>query len=211
MTQSLLELLRGFVAQYGYWAVGITLLLENAGIPLPGETVLLLASFLAYSQNEFSLEWLMVVAIVAAVTGDNLGFWIGRRGGRPFFDRYRTTFRIPETVIERGEILFARYGSATVFFARFLFGLRIVAGPLAGVLRMPWRRFAVWNVLGATLWVAVISTIGYKFGQHWDRVAFALERLNVGAALIAVCVILGVWIWRRFSAARKSAGDPRSR
>ena len=94
MAQSILELLRGYVAQYGYWAVGITLLLENAGIPVPGETVLLLASFLAYSRHELSLPWVIVVAICSASVGDNLGFWIGNRGGRPFLDRYRSTFRI---------------------------------------------------------------------------------------------------------------------
>lgn len=211
MAQSLLELLRGFVAQYGYWAVGITLLLENAGIPVPGETVLLLASFLAYSQHELSLPWVIVVAICAATVGDNLGFLIGSRGGRPFLDRYRATFRIAPEVVERGEKLFARYGAATVFFARFLFGLRIIAGPLAGVLRMPWKRFAVWNVLGAALWVVVIATIGYKFGQHWDKVMSVLERLNVAAAVVAICVALVLWFWRsRRSDARKDPRSPRS-
>jgi membrane protein DedA with SNARE-associated domain len=211
MAQSLLELLRGYVAQYGYWAVGITLLLENAGIPVPGETVLLLASFLAYSQHELSLPWVMVVAICSASVGDNLGFWIGNRGGRPFLDRYRSTFRIAPEIVERGESLFARYGAATVFFARFLFGLRIIAGPLAGVLRMPWKRFVIWNVLGATVWVTVISTIGYKFGQHWDKVMALLERLNLAAGVVAVCVVVGVWLWRRRSAGnRKNGGAPRS-
>lgn len=211
MAQSLLELLREYVAQYGYWAVGITLLLENAGIPLPGETVLLLASFLAYSRHELSLPWVMVVAICAAVAGDNLGFRAGNRGGRPFLDRYRATFRIPAEVIERGERLFARYGAATIFVARFLFGLRIVAGPLAGVLRMPWKRFVLWNVLGAVLWVVVISTIGYKFGQHWERVVALLERLNLAAAMVAICVVAGAWLWhRRTSELRKKQLPPRS-
>jgi membrane protein DedA with SNARE-associated domain len=209
MAQSLLELLRGFVANYGYWAVGITLLLENAGIPVPGETVLLLASFLAYSQHELSLLWVMVVAICAATIGDNLGFWIGSRGGRPFLDRYRSTFRIAPEIVERGERLFARYGAATVFFARFLFGLRIIAGPLAGVLRMPWKRFAIWNALGAAVWVTVISTIGYKFGQHWDKVMALLERLNLAAAIVAVLVIGAVWVWRS-ARTRKNSGSSHS-
>jgi membrane-associated protein len=211
MAQSLLELLREYVAQYGYWAVGITLLLENAGIPVPGETVLLLASFLAYSQHELSLPCVMAVAICAATAGDNLGFLIGSRGGRPFLDRYRSTFRIAPEIVERGERLFARYGAATVFFARFLFGLRIIAGPLAGVLRMPWKRFVIWNVLGAAVWVFVISAIGYKFGQHWDKVMAMLERLNVAAAVVAVCVVAGVWFWRRRTALnRKNSGLPRA-
>lgn len=210
MAQSLLELLRDFVAQYGYWAVGITLLLENAGIPVPGETVLLLASFTAYSSHELSLPWVIVVAICAATIGDNLGFLIGNRGGRPFLDRYQSTFRISSAVIERGERLFARYGSATVFFARFLFGLRIIAGPLAGVLRMPWKRFAIWNVLGAAVWVTVISTIGYKFGQHWEKVVALLERLNLAAAIVALVVGLVAWVWHRRFQARKNSDSSRS-
>jgi membrane-associated protein len=153
----------------------------------------------------------MLVAISAASVGDNLGFWIGSRGGRPFLDRYRSTFRIAPEIVERGENLFARYGAATVFFARFLFGLRIIAGPLAGVLRMPWRRFVIWNVLGAALWVVVISSIGYKFGQHWDKVMALLERLNIVAAVIAICVVVGVWLWRRRTAKnRKNANSSRS-
>jgi membrane protein DedA with SNARE-associated domain len=212
MAQSLLELLRAYVTQYGYWAVAITLLLENAGIPLPGETVLLIASFLAYSQHELSLTWVVVVAICAATIGDNLGFLIGSRGGRPFLRRYQHTFRIAPEIVERGERLFARYGSATVFFARFLVGLRIIAGPLAGVLRMPWKRFVIWNLLGAAVWVVVISTIGYKFGQHWDKVVAVLERLNFAAALIAICVVAGIWLWRRRNAEiRKNSASPRSR
>jgi membrane-associated protein len=210
MAQSLLDLLREYVAHYGYWAVGITLLLENAGIPLPGETVLLLASFLAYSEHQLSLPWVMLVALCAAVTGDNIGFWIGVRGGRPFLDRYRSTFRIAPEIVERGERLFARYGAATIFFARFLFGLRIIAGPLAGVLRMRWNRFVVWNVLGAAFWVSVISTIGYKFGQHWDKVVSLLERLNIVAAAAAVCIVAGVWLWRIRAQTRKKSDSGRS-
>jgi membrane-associated protein len=201
--QPLLDALRAYVSQYGYWAVGITLLLENAGIPVPGETVLLLASFLAYSQEDLSLPWVMVVAICAATVGDNLGFLIGSRGGRPFLDRYRTTFRIAPGTVERGEHLFARYGAATIFFARFLFGLRIIAGPLAGVLRMPWKRFVIWNVMGAAVWVVVISTIGYKFGQHWEKVGALLERLNLAAAGVAIFAVVAVWFWRKRNAERR--------
>ena len=149
MTHSILDLLRNAVVHYGYWAVGLALLIENAGIPVPGETILLIASFLAYSEHELHLSWIIVVATIAATIGDNLGFALGYYGGRPLFERYRTFFRIRETTLNRGENLFARYGAATVFFARFVFGMRIIAGPMAGVLRMPWRKFLVFNFLGA--------------------------------------------------------------
>jgi membrane protein DedA with SNARE-associated domain len=197
MGQSLLDFLQELIAQYGYWAVGGALLLENTGIPVPGETILLLASFLSYSRDELQLPYIILIGICAATIGDNLGFAIGYRGGRPLLDRYRTTFRISEETILRGERLFDQYGAVTIFFARFIFGLRVIAGPLAGVLRMPWKRFAVFNFLGALLWVSVISFVGYKFGKHWDVLMDYLERLNIGFLIVAAVAILILWRWRR--------------
>jgi len=197
MGQPILDTLRGYINDYGYWAVGISLLLENAGIPLPGETILLLASFLAYSQHELQLSYIILVGVCAATLGDNLGFALGYRGGRPLLDRYRHVFRIRTSTIERGERLFDEYGSATIFFARFIFGLRVIAGPLAGVLRMPWKRFALFNFLGAVLWVSVIATVGYKFGKHWDKLLEFIKDLNVALAITAALVILFLWLWHR--------------
>ena len=195
MTQSILDFLRCTVVQYGYWAVGTALLLENAGVPVPGETILLLASFLAYSEHNLRLPWIMAVATAAATLGDNLGFALGSYGGRPLLSRYQSIFRIQKSTIERGEQLFARYGAATIFFARFVFGMRIVAGPLAGVLRMPWKRFAVFNFLGAAVWVSVISTVGYLFGRHWDKLERVMKRFDVVVAIIVVLVAVFLW-WR---------------
>ena len=90
MTHSILDFLRNAVVQYGYWAVGAALLIENAGVPVPGETILLLASFLAYSEHELRLPWIMVVATICATLGDNLGFALGYHGGRPLLERYRS-------------------------------------------------------------------------------------------------------------------------
>jgi membrane protein DedA with SNARE-associated domain len=195
MAQSILDFLRGAVVQYGYWAVGVALLLENAGIPVPGETILLLASFLAYSEHDLRLPWIMVVATIAATLGDNLGFALGQRGGRPLLARYQSVFRIQTSTIERGERLFARYGALTIFFARFVFGMRIIAGPLAGVLRMPWKKFALYNFLGAALWVSVISCVGYFFGRHWERLERGMKRLDVVVAVVVVLVAFLLW-WR---------------
>jgi membrane-associated protein len=191
--------------QYGYWAVGGALLLENAGIPVPGETILLLASFLAYSQHDLRLPWIIVVATIAATVGDNLGFALGYYGGRPLLLRYQTIFRIKNATISRGEELFAKYGSVTVFFARFVFGMRIIAGPMAGVLRMSWRKFLVFNFLGAVVWVSVISSAGYLFGRHWDRLEEGLNQFNV-VAVIIVLVIAGVWWWRNRKNGKAAGG-----
>lgn len=195
MTQSILDLLRNAVVHYGYWAVGAALLLENAGIPVPGETILLLASFLAFSQQELQLPWIILVATIAATLGDNLGFALGYYGGRPLLQRYQSIFRIKDETIRRGEGLFAKYGTVTVFFARFVFGMRIIAGPLAGVLRMPWRKFLLSNFLGAAVWVTVISVSGYLFGRHWDRLEQYLKRFDV-VVIVVVLVAALVW-WRR--------------
>jgi membrane-associated protein len=196
MAHSLFDFLRNLLVQYGYWALALTLLLENAGVPLPGETILLLASFLAYSERQLSLPWIMVVATVAATLGDNLGFAIGYHGGRPLLERYQTIFRIRDKTLTRGEELFARYGAATVLFARFVFGLRIIAGPLAGVLRMPWRKFLPFNVIGAAIWVVVISGLGYLFGEHWGQLERVVKHFNLLLGLIVILVV-AFWWWRK--------------
>ena len=201
MTQSILDFLRHTVVQYGYWAVGVALLLENAGIPVPGETILLLASFMAYSEHDLRLSWIIVVATIFATLGDNLGFALGFHGGRPLLARYQSLFRIQKSTLDRGERLFERYGPATVFFARFIFGMRIVAGPMAGVLRMPWKRFAVFNFLGAAVWVSVISSAGYFFGRHWDRLARGMKRFDIAVAVIVGMVAVFLW-WRGRRAGR---------
>lgn len=195
MTQSILDVLRNAVVQYGYWAVGGALLLENAGVPVPGETILLLACFLAYSEQDLQLPWIMVVATLAATVGDNLGFALGYYGGRPLLTRYQALFRIENKTVERGEELFARYGPVTVFLARFVFGMRVIAGPMAGVLRMPWRKFIIFNFLGAILWVTVISGVGYLFGQHWERLAGEVKRIDIAVAILLVIVAILLW-WR---------------
>lgn len=197
MTRAIPDLLRSAIIAHGYWAVGAALLLENAGIPVPGETILLLASFMAYSQHELQLSWIMVVATVAATLGDNLGFALGYYGGRPLLARYQTLFRLKQSTLDRGEQLLARYGPATIFVARFVFGMRIIAGPMAGVLRMAWKRFLIFNFFGAVLWVSVISSVGYFFGRHWDRLETAIKRVDVVVA-VAVVIVIFVW-WRRRS------------
>ncbi len=196
MPSYLFEMLRNYLAHWGYWAVGGALLLENAGLPVPGETILLLASFLAYSEHKLALPWIIVVGVCAATLGDNLGFALGSCGGRPLLERYQRTLRIRPAVIVRGEELFARYGAATIFVARFIAGLRIIAGPLAGVLRMPWRKFLVFNFLGAVLWVSVIASVGYLFGKHWDALVDLVQDANLAVAIVVVVVCAFFW-WKR--------------
>jgi membrane protein DedA with SNARE-associated domain len=195
MAQHLVDLLRSLLAHYGYGAVAGALLLENAGLPVPGETVLLLASFLAFSEHRLRLPYIILVGIFAATIGDNIGFAVGVYGGRPLLERYRKTLRIRPATISRGEDLFRRYGAATVFVARFITGMRVIAGPLAGVLRMNWRKFVIFNFLGAALWVTVISSAGFLFGKHWEDLVEILRDANV-AVVAGVCILLAILWWR---------------
>jgi membrane protein DedA with SNARE-associated domain len=206
MSHSIPDFLRNVIVQYGYWAVGGALLLENAGIPVPGETILLLASFLAFSEHDLQLSGIIVVATICATLGDNLGFALGYYGGRRLLERYQSFFRIEKPVVERGERLFARYGSLTIFFARFVFGMRIIAGPLAGVLRMPWKRFILFNFLGAALWVSVISSVGYFFGRHWDRLEREIKRLDLAAAVALLLIAAFLW-WRNHRAKNGASSE----
>lgn len=194
--EQLTAALQEYFNRYGYWTLGVALLLENAGLPVPGETVLLFASFLAYSGHQLTLSGIIIVGLCAAVMGDNIGYGIGRSGGRRLLVRYRRLFRIQPETIERGERMFARYGSATVFFARFVFGMRVIAGPLAGVLRMHWKRFVTFNALGAVTWVVTVSLLGYTFGKHWDQLLVLLDRAGLALAVGIVALALGLW-WRR--------------
>jgi membrane protein DedA with SNARE-associated domain len=198
MNQHIIDLLRGAVVHHGYWAVAVLLLLESAGLPLPGESVLLLASFLAFSEHELQLPWVIVVGIVATTLGGELGFALGRNGGRPLIERYQHIFGIRPESIARGERLFDRYGPATVFLARFLFGMRVLASLLAGALHMPWRKFVLYNFLGAALWVTAICSAGYLFGGHWGRLIHDLKRFDLVVLIVVVAAALFYW-WRRRS------------
>jgi len=203
MTHDIFDLLRGALVHYGYWAVAAALLLENAGVPVPGETVLLLASFLAYSEGKLQLSWIIVAGTVAATVGDNLGYALGHYGGRSLLDRYRNIFRVSDAIVARGEGLFARYGALTILFARFVFGMRIIAGPLAGVLRMPWKKFAVFNLLGAALWVTVIALVGYSFGSRWNLLMHFMKRFDL--VLGAAFIVIAVFLWWRNRKVRKDS------
>jgi membrane protein DedA with SNARE-associated domain len=195
MSHHIFDLLRGALVHYGYWAIAVTLLLENAGVPLPGETVLLLASFMAYSERELTLGWIILIGTVAATLGDNGGYALGYYGGRPLLERYRNIFRISDAALARGERLFARYGAVTILFARFVFGMRVIGGPLAGVLRMHWKKFVIFNFMGAALWVSAISCAGYFFGSRRDLLMHFLKRFDLALGIVVAVSVLILW-WR---------------
>jgi membrane protein DedA with SNARE-associated domain len=193
LTHWIVTHLNYFFAHYGYWTVFVGILLESAGVPLPGETILILASVFARTQHRLNIVEVAIVALIAAVTGDNIGFAVGHYGGRPMLDRYRHAFHVEAETISRGEALFARHGGMTVYFARFVAALRVLAGPLAGVLRMPWRKFLMINALGAMSWVALITTLAYILGPSLEPVL-----RHVGWTLAGIVVFAAAVWWMRW-------------
>ena len=190
-----------FIIAWGYWAVIAGLFAENAGVPVPGETILIFASFLAYKHQGLHLPWIIVIGTVAATAGDNIGYFIGRRGGRPLLERWKHFFRIGDAEVRAGEDFLNRRGWVAIFIARFIAGMRIVAGPLAGVLRMRWSHFLPANAAGAAVWVTTISLAAYAFGSQFDRVIKFFD--NEGLALLAFVVIAGLGLWLRRRRSRR--------
>lgn len=195
MTHPVFDFLRGALVHYGYWAVAGALLLENAGLPLPGETVLLLASFLAYSEHELRFPLIILVGTIATTVGGQVGYALGRYGGRPLIERYSHIFHIRAEAVARGDRLFERHGAATVFLARFIFGMRVLASLIAGALHMPWRKFELFNFLGALVWVTTICSVGYLFGRHWSQLVQVVRRFDL--AILILAVLGGAWWWWR--------------
>src|SRR5256885_3137494 len=156
-------------AAYGYPVLFVGVLLENAGIPVPGETAVLVAGFLASPAGgaRFDLGWVIALTFAAAVLGDNLGFWLGRRLARPRLQRGRAFLLLTPQALRAAEGYFARYGTLTVFVARFVTGLRVVAALAAGTAAMPWGRFFLANAGGALAWASTVSLLGHFFGRSW--------------------------------------------
>lgn len=183
----------------GYPAIVLFIFVECVGVPLPGETILLLAAFMTASDSQLQLPLIILCAIVGAVVGDNVGYLIGRTGGRALVERFGRFFFIKIEHLERAEAFFARHGAKTVFFGRFVSLLRIWSAMLAGMNRMHWRVFLFYNALGGIIWSIYISLLGYiagrYFHEHFDQVAWVARTIGwVGLALIIVGVVSAVAI-----------------
>jgi undecaprenyl-diphosphatase len=174
-------------ARYGYAVIFVGVLLENAGVPAPGHTVVLAGAFLAQG-GRLSIGWVFAVACVAAICGDNAGYWLGRKGGRAIVERHRKLLHLSEARQKWIEGFFERHGAKTVFLARFVTGLQTVGALFAGMSGMRWPRFFLWNALGAVSWSAAYSAAGYLFGTSWD----ALHRWIGHAGLFALATIVAV-------------------
>ena len=188
-----LQLIEHYMLLYGYWAVFFGVMLENAGIPVPGETILLIAGYFA-ATGEFHIALVMLVAATGAVIGDNIGFAIGHHYGRGILLRFgRFLFLTPKRV-KHMEDYFRSHSNKTILVARFITGLRVFAALLAGASKMPWRVFFMYNVAGAVLWSVVITTLGYLFGQSLPLLVKWVGRS--GTILLVAAIVIAVVIWR---------------
>lgn len=153
------------IHNYGYFAVGLLLFLEDFGILVPGETVLIAAAFYA-GIGELNIVVVAIVAFIACVVGDNVGFAIGTYGGHPLVEKYGRYIFLTKDRLERTEKFFNRHGGKVVAIARFVDGLRELNGIIAGISEMRWIRFLLYNMIGAGIWVGVWTLIGYYGGSH---------------------------------------------
>ncbi len=178
-----------FITQHGLPLLFAAVAVESFGVPVPGETAVIAFGILA-SQGHYSIEVVIAVAAVAAIVGDNLGFWlIGRRGGRALIARYAWIDRRTERVIPRAQAVIARYGGRAVFFGRFVSVLRETIAWVAGLAGMPWPKFLFWNALGGIAWATAIGLLAYFGGK---ALADAVSRygLYAGAAAVAAAVLI---------------------
>jgi membrane protein DedA with SNARE-associated domain len=204
------------VARYGYLALAASVLLENAGVPVPGETMLLTAAALA-SQGRLSIVVVALVAATAAIAGDNIGFAVGRAGGRPLLERFGRWVLITPERLDGMDRFFERRGAAAVYFARFVPALRVVGALGAGASLMPWRTFLLFNALGAVSWAAVVSALGYGGASvltaalPWLRAAHAgaWGLLVVTAFALAVHAVYEVAQERRMRGVGRRGRDER--
>lgn len=186
-------------ARYGYWAVFVGVCLENAGVPIPGETALLAGAALSHF-GRLSLGGVIGTAVCAAIVGDNVGFAIGRRGGRALAERYGPLLGLTTRRLHLFDAFFHRHGAKTVFIARFVTGLRVFGAVLAGTSELPWRRFLFYNATGAVAWATTIGVAGYLLAESWETLERWIGRSGVIG--LAVVVLIVMVAYRRARARR---------
>lgn len=199
-----LQTLQNVLSVVGYPAVTLFIMIESAGIPFPGETMLLLASFFAATTHQLAIPIVIACAAAGAIIGDNLGYLLGRTGGRALALRYGKYIFLKPQHLDYAEKFFEKHGDKTVFFGRFVAILRAWAAFLAGVNHMPWRKFLIFNAAGGILWAIIYGTLGYVAGRFLhdnftavERIASTLGWIGAGIAAVAIITVFIVMRLRR--------------
>lgn len=206
-----LESLGPLVEHHGYVAVGGLVFLEDFGVPVPGETVLITAAIYA-GAGRLNIVAVALVALFAAVVGDNVGYLIGRLGGHLLLERFGRYVLLTPERLERAEAFIDRQGAKIIIVARFIEGLRQANGIVAGASEMPWRRFLTFNAIGAVAWVALWTAVGDAAGSHvgaiYRAVGAALPFVLAAIVLAVVVVVLRRRRRRRPAASKRPARPP---
>jgi membrane protein DedA with SNARE-associated domain len=176
------------LATYGYWAVLIVVMMESAGIPVPGETILVSAAIYAGTTHKMQIPWVIAAAACGAILGDNIGFWVGREFGRRVVDRFGSHVGLDERRLKLGQYLFDRHGGKIIFFGRFVAFLRAFAALLAGINRFPPVRFFAFNAAGGIVWATLFGLGGYILGESIHRIAGPIGWVGLACAVIG-CLI----------------------
>jgi membrane protein DedA with SNARE-associated domain len=193
----MLETITHLVTNFGYIIVAVFILLECAGFPLPGETALLVAAGFA-GAGKLSISIVILIAATAAILGDAGGYWIGRLLGRGFVERWGRYVGLNEKKMKILEGFFVKHGPLTVFFGRFIGVLRTYSALFAGISKMPYITFTIFNALGGIVWAAIFGTVGYLFGQNLDEIEH-LARIFGWGALLGLVLIAAFWYLRRWA------------
>lgn len=184
--------------QWGYLVIFLGAMLESAaflGLIIPGESLVLLAGFLA-AQGLLDLDVLIAVVAVGAALGDSIGYEMGRRMGRPALVHYGSRFGLTDARVVKADAFFARHGSKAVFLGRFVGFARALVPFLAGSSQMAYRKFLPYNVLGAALWAFAVTLLGYFLGASWQTAGRWLGRASAVLGGMVAFVLLLVWLWR---------------
>jgi membrane protein DedA with SNARE-associated domain len=186
---------KDLLLNYGLVLLFLLVAVESAGVPLPGETALIAAGVLA-AQGHYSIVTVIAVAATGAIVGDNVGYWLGRKGGRALLRRTPIVRNYFERALPPAERFFERHGSKTVFIARFVAILRVTSAWLAGISHMSWWKFLLWNAAGGIVWATVVGVISYQFGL---AAADAVSKYGLYAGIgIAVLVVLAAVAFKLF-------------
>ncbi|HUA11076.1 MAG TPA: DedA family protein [Solirubrobacteraceae bacterium] len=186
----------------GYPLLFLIVMGESSGVPIPGETALA-AGGIAASRGILQIEWVIVVAAAGAIVGDNIGYLIGKHGGRRLLERPGRWYEERQATLRRGEPFFERHGPKAVFLGRFIVVLRIWASWLAGATEMRWRSFFLWNALGGICWATGVGLAAYYVGNAAIKI---IEDAGYAALAIVVIAIVAVFVWHRRS---RRGGDAR--
>src|SRR4051794_28142081 len=196
-----LENVLSLIAEYGYLIVLFGVMLESAGVPIPGETILIASGFLV-QQGHLDLGDAIIFGALGAVVGDQIGYWVGRKGGRPFVLRWGRYVLITPERLARAERFFERHGGKAVFLARFIAGLRVFGALVAGISRMRWGTFSFYNALGGAIWATAAVLVGYLLGGSLDLVERWIGRASILLGLM-FAVAMAFYLSYRWVAAHR--------